>query len=71
MGSQNGSEEIKNHPFFKTVDWNKVFNKEYNPLLMFNMVISDKVKINNKFNHLVFQDDTSSPLFYVEDWDYF
>ena len=28
---KNGSEKVKSHPFFKGVDWNKVFKKEYKP----------------------------------------
>ena len=27
----NSANEIKNHPFFKDIDFNKVLNKEYNP----------------------------------------
>ena len=28
---KNGINDIKNHPFFKGVDWDKAFNKEYKP----------------------------------------
>jgi hypothetical protein len=29
LGTANGAEEIKAHPFFKGIDWRKVINREY------------------------------------------
>ena len=31
LGSKNDVEEIKNHPYFDDVDWNKIYNREYMP----------------------------------------
>mmetsp|Transcript_13407 Transcript_13407/g.49816 ORF Transcript_13407/g.49816 Transcript_13407/m.49816 type:complete len:388 (-) Transcript_13407:292-1455(-) len=31
LGNEGGSAEIKRHSFFADVDWNMVYNKEYNP----------------------------------------
>ena len=31
LGSKNDAKEIKNNKYFKDVDWNKVYNKEYVP----------------------------------------
>ena len=31
LGSTNDAQEIKNYPYFKDVDWNKVYNKEIKP----------------------------------------
>jgi serum/glucocorticoid-regulated kinase 2 len=27
LGSLNGAEDIKNHPFFEMIDWDKMFTK--------------------------------------------
>jgi len=40
--SQGGAEEIKNHKFFKGIDWAKVDNKEYAPPV----VPEKKVKVS-------------------------
>ena len=29
LGTVNGAEEIKKHPFFKSIDWTRLFNREY------------------------------------------
>jgi hypothetical protein len=32
LGSgSDGSEAVKNHPFFKGIDWDKLYNKELEP----------------------------------------
>ena len=31
LGSQKGSEEIKNHPWFKNIVWDKLLKKEVEP----------------------------------------
>lgn len=31
LGSKNDYEDIKNHPFFKEVNWGKVFRREIKP----------------------------------------
>jgi serine/threonine protein kinase len=31
LGSTSGAEEIKKHPFFKVIDWTKLFNRCYKP----------------------------------------
>ena len=31
LGSKNDVEDIKNHPYFDDVDWNKIYNREYMP----------------------------------------
>jgi len=37
LGSKNGAEEVKNHTFFKNVDWKKVYNKETIPPIIPNV----------------------------------
>lgn len=32
LGVDNDGEEIKAHPFFNGIDWNKIYNKEYKVL---------------------------------------
>lgn len=31
MGTFGGADEIKKHPFFKGIDWRKLYNREYKP----------------------------------------
>ena len=31
LGSKNDVEDIKNHPYFDDIDWNKIYNREYMP----------------------------------------
>jgi serine/threonine protein kinase len=31
LGSINGADEIKKHPFFKAIDWNKLYKRQYRP----------------------------------------
>lgn len=64
LGSKNDIEDIKNHPYFDDVDWNKINNKEYMPL----PIIRDNNKIkffrypqffyydNNDTNDIIGQD---------------
>ena len=31
LGTIGGADEIKKHAFFKNIDWNKLYNREYKP----------------------------------------
>jgi serine/threonine protein kinase len=31
LGTENGAEDIKNHPFFESIDWDKMLRKEITP----------------------------------------
>lgn len=31
LGAKGGFDEIRRHPWFKDVDWNKVYNKQLGP----------------------------------------
>lgn len=31
LGTFGGADEIKKHPFFKNIDWGKLFNRAYRP----------------------------------------
>ena len=47
---QEGAEEIKNHPFFNGMDWEKLFNKEVQPPFVPDVSTEDDVsKIDPEF----------------------
>ena len=56
LGSKNDVEEIKNHPYFEDVDWNKIYNREYMPP----PIIRDNNKIKFFGYPQFFSDDNNS-----------
>lgn len=45
LGSKKGAEELKNHPWFKSVDWEKIYKKEI--ATPFQPKISGKMSVDN------------------------
>ena len=56
LGSKYDVEEIKNHPYFDDVDWNKIYNREYMPP----PIIRDNNKIKFFGYPQFFSDDNNS-----------
>ncbi len=46
IGSTNGLEEIKNHPFYQNFDWEKLYKKELKSFIQMDLI---EEKIPNKF----------------------
>jgi hypothetical protein len=61
LGARYGSFEIKQHPFFTKIDWDKMMGKQYippEPYLKQRFESFLKLPPNQKTNHDVFKDFT-------------
>lgn len=51
LGHQQGAKELKEHPFFHDIDWQKMKNKEYKP--PFKPMVSSEIDTGN-FDRVLF-----------------
>ena len=59
LGSQRGIEEIKEHPFFRTIDWGRVYKKQMKPPIQPNPRVSyfDEEVRNTRISNFSFVND--------------
>ncbi len=65
----NGAEEIKNHEFFKNINWQDVYDKKIkSPFIELKKIKKQKIKIDFKNEGEIRKDDKTCP--HIEDWTF-